>query len=59
MPRMDRTGPEGKGTRTGRGLGRCKKVSDEEALQNLGKGQALRRKVGGGQGLGKRLKSSE
>ncbi len=24
MPRLDGTGPDGKGPRTGRGLGRCK-----------------------------------
>ena len=23
MPRLDRTGPEGKGSKTGRGMGRC------------------------------------
>ena len=57
MPQLDGTGPEKKGTLTGRGLGRCKNVSVDEALEKLGKGLGLRRKTGGGQGEGKRLKS--
>lgn len=28
MPRQDRTGPEGKGPKTGRGLGPCNDVKD-------------------------------
>ena len=57
MPQLDGTGPEKKGTQTGRGLGRCKSVPVEEALEKLGKGLGLRRKTDGGQGEGKRLKS--
>ena len=57
MPQLDGAGPEKKGTQTGRGLGRCKSVPVEEALEKLGKGLGLRRKTGGGQGEGKRLKS--
>ena len=57
MPRMDGTGPEGKGKLTGRGLGKCKKTPDDEALKKLGKGMGLRRNAGGGEGQGKRLKS--
>ena len=57
MPQLNGTGPEKKGARTGRGLGRCKTVPKEEALEKLGKGLGLRRKAGGGQGKGKRLKS--
>lgn len=30
MPRGDGTGPEGKGPRTGRGLGPCRPSDDEE-----------------------------
>ena len=56
MPKMDGTGPEGKGPDTGRGLGKCKKVPQEELLQKLGKGMGKRRKSGGGEGRGKRLK---
>lgn len=57
MPRMNGTGPEKEGKQTGRGLGKCRKVSDKEALEKLSKGMGLRRKSGGGQGQGKRLKS--
>ena len=53
---MNGTGPEGKGPDTGRGLGKCKKVPQEELLQKLGKGMSKRRKSGGGEGRGKRLK---
>ena len=55
---MNNTGPEGKGSLTGRGLGSCQETSDDEKIQKLGKGMGLRRKVGGGQGQGKRLKSN-
>jgi hypothetical protein len=57
MPRLNGTGPENKGKQTGRGLGQCRKVENNEALEKLGKGMGLRRKSGGGQGQGKRLKS--
>ncbi len=58
MPHMDGTGPENKGKLTGRGLGQCRKNSDDEATKELGKGMGARRKSGGGQGQGKRLKSN-
>jgi hypothetical protein len=57
MPQLDGTGPEKKGAQTGRGLGQCQEVPKEEALEKLGKGMGFRRKSGGGQGEGKRLKS--
>ncbi len=57
MPHLNGTGPEKEGAKTGRGLGRCRQVSDNEATEKLGKGMGLRRKSGGGQGQGKRLKS--
>jgi hypothetical protein len=57
MPQMDGTGPEKKGSQTGRGLGKCRTVTDAEAIEKLGKGMGLRRKSGGGQGDGKRLRS--
>ena len=57
MPHMNGTGPEKQGKLTGRGLGRCRDIPDNEVLQKLGKGVGLRRKSGGGQGLAKRLKS--
>mgnify|MGYP002347855136 CR=1 FL=1 len=55
MPKMNGTGPEGRGAKTGRGLGKCKKVTDDEALKRLGKGLGERRNAGGGTGRGKRL----
>jgi hypothetical protein len=59
MPQLNHTGPEGKGPRTGRGLGRCRKpadaTTDSEEYQ-MGKGMGLKRKSGGGQGQGRRLK---
>lgn len=56
MPKLNGTGPEGKGPKTGRGLGECEKKSFKELLQKLGKGMGKRRKSGGGKGQGKRLK---
>ena len=55
MPNLDGTGPEGKGTKTGRKLGQCGSASDEEKLAKLGKGMGKKRKSGGGEGQGKRL----
>lgn len=57
MPRMNSTGPEGQGPKTGRGLGKCKKISSEGVINKLGKGLGKRRKSGGGAGKGKRLQS--
>jgi len=58
MPHLNHTGPEGKGSQTGRGLGKCRK--DEEAdLEKMGKGRGLKRKSGGGSGKGLRLLSSK
>ncbi len=57
MPQINGTGPEGKGPKTGRGLGKCKTNLNQEDLEKLGKGQGERRKSGGGTGKGKRLKS--
>lgn len=56
MPKLNGTGPEGKGARTGRKLGNCEEVPFDELLQKLGKGMGKRRKSGGGDGRGKRLK---
>ncbi len=58
MPRFDRTGPEGKGAQTGRGMGKCNSgnqrnndVSDDGDLKNrpgrgAGQGKAGRRGLG-------------
>jgi hypothetical protein len=56
MPKLNGTGPEGKGPKTGRGLGKCEEKSLDEQLQKLGKGLGKRRKSNGGEGRGKRLK---
>ena len=37
MPKMDGTGPEGKGAETGRKLGDCNQLTDEEKASKLGK----------------------
>lgn len=58
MPKMNHSGPEGKGPLTGRGLGRCRKPSNqtpETEKYQLGKGMGLKRKSGSGEGKGKRL----
>ena len=57
MPRLDRSGPEGEGSGTGRKLGKCSNATDAEKLQKLGTGMGNRRHSGGGEGRGKRLKS--
>lgn len=63
MPKLDGTGPDGKGAHTGRKLGKCSDLSDEEKLQKLGKGMGLRRKSESaeepGTGKGERLKSGK
>lgn len=58
MPNLNHTGPDGKGPRTGRQLGKCAN-KDEVDAESLGKGRGLKRRSGGGKGKGRRLKSSE
>ncbi len=58
MPKLDGTGPEGDGSRSGRKLGNCEKATDAEKLKKLGKGLGKKRNSGGGEGRGKRLKSN-
>jgi hypothetical protein len=53
MPRGDNTGPEGKGPRTGRGLGKCK---PEEETAGVKKGRprlGLANRRGGRRGNGR------
>lgn len=57
MPKLDGSGPDGKGKKDGRGLGGCKPSSKKEKLEKLGKGLGKKRKSGGGTGQGKRLNS--
>ena len=56
MPRMDGTGPDGQGSGTGRKLGNCSKLPNEEIVDKLGVGMGKRRKVGGGEGKSRRKK---
>lgn len=60
MPRLDGTGPDGNGSGTGRKLGRCSRLNDEEKLKQLGKGLGKRRKADGcGSGHAKRKKEGQ
>ena len=43
MPKLDGTGPEGKGKGTGRRLGKCSAATDKDKLERLGKGMGKRR----------------
>ncbi|MDN5350648.1 MAG: hypothetical protein PWQ54_2044 [Bacteroidales bacterium] len=55
MPKLDRTGPEGKGPKTGRGLGKGRTIDGDELLEKLGKGLGKRRHSDCAEGKGKRL----
>ncbi len=57
MPRLDGKGPDNKGSKTGRGLGKCTSSSESSLLKRLGVGLGVRRKEGGGKGKGNRLQS--
>jgi hypothetical protein len=57
MPKLDKTGPQGAGSGTGRKLGKCSNATDEEKLNTLGKGMGKKGNSGGGKGKGNRLKS--
>jgi hypothetical protein len=59
MPKLDGTGPDGKGSGKGRKLGECENGTDKDNLQKLGKGLGLGRKSGCGNGKGKRLQSDK
>ena len=52
---MDGTGPERKGPKSGRGMGRCKKEPGKEDSSQPVRGQGSRRKSEGGAGRGKRM----
>ena len=58
MPHLNHTGPEGKGSKTGRKLGLCSKT-DKTSEYEMGEGMGKRRKSDTGTGKGKRLKSSK
>lgn len=59
MPHLNKTGPLGDGAKSGRGLGDCSQHSTSEMLAKLGQGQAKRRNMGGGEGMGKRRRSEK
>lgn len=46
MPRGDKTGPEGKGPKTGRGLGNCKITSTPKRGRGRGRGRGQGRGQG-------------
>lgn len=46
MPRLDKTGPEGKGPKTGRGLGDCNKNASKEMPRGWWRGKFGRRGPG-------------
>jgi len=59
MPGLDRTGPEGKGSRSGRGLGKCKDPENSKMTEfnsseeSWGRGRGFGRGRGRGQGRGR------
>ncbi|MDA3930232.1 MAG: DUF5320 family protein [Prolixibacteraceae bacterium] len=55
MSRLNHKGPENEGAKTGRKLGKCKKVQGEETDFQFGQGMGMKRRVGGGEGQAKRL----
>jgi hypothetical protein len=58
MPKLNHTGPESKGSKTGRKLGKCKKTEAEQIeLGSLGKGFGLRKNSGGGKRQSKKIKN--
>ncbi|MPQ46835.1 hypothetical protein GCQ56_07390 [Marinifilum sp. N1E240] len=59
MPKLNGKGPEGKGSGTGRKLGKCSSDDMKTKLEKLGEGLGLKRKSGCGLGRGKRLKSGK
>ncbi len=58
MPKLDHTGPEGQGPRSGRNLGKCAKKDGDAPSGKLGEGMGKRRKGDCGNGKGKRLRSN-
>ncbi|GAA0737151.1 DUF5320 domain-containing protein [Clostridium oceanicum] len=53
MPRMDGTGPQGRGAKTGRGMGICNESKEETTARGLGLGLGLRCRRGYGRGFGR------
>jgi len=55
MPNKDGTGPEGKGSKTGRGLGNCSSKENDKENSSDVKGRGQGRGKGSGQGKGQGL----
>ncbi len=54
MPQLDRTGPESKGAKTGRGMGRCNPDHSIQIKSSTDSNQGTgRRGLGRGKGLGR------
>jgi len=58
MPNLDKTGPRGKGAKTGRGRGECVPEAVKSTLVQ-GRGRGCRWSKGLGLGLGKQIKSEK
>lgn len=54
MPNHDKTGPEGLGPKTGRGLGSCASTNSARAGGGTGRGLGSGRGLGRGRGMGLR-----
>ena len=52
MPQGDRTGPQGQGPKTGRGMGKCSPKGQTPAAQGQGRGSGKGAGRGQGQGRG-------
>ncbi|MGM0681979.1 MAG: DUF5320 domain-containing protein [Thermodesulfobacteriota bacterium] len=48
MPRGDRTGPQGQGPMTGRGMGKCGGKAGQGRGQGIGRGRGLGQQIAGG-----------
>ena len=63
MPQLDHTGPEGKGPKTGRKLGLCKKTQNElnynQSVLGIGMGEKRKDRNGECSSSGKRLKAGK
>lgn len=59
MPNRDGTGPEGKGSRTGRGMGNCNDTVDSSDSEVRPCGRRAPRKMGfrRGEGCGRRFRN--
>ncbi len=57
MPSMDGTGPEGKGPKTGRQMGKCKGAEPQSPRGRFGQGRGFGRRLWG-RGFGRRFEDS-